>query len=114
VTNANSSGFNASLEDQQIKRESKDQHSSSLFTLRSGRIAWALGNGKGDPWNIHHLTLYCTLDTRLWTAEGTEQVRQEKADDIAKNPHQNERKRRPQREKRSLHQAQEFYANSYQ
>lgn len=76
--------FQRFLEDQQIKRESIDQHSSSLFTLRSGRIAWALGKGKGDPWNIHHLTLYCTLDTRLWTAEGTEQVRQEKADDIAK------------------------------
>ncbi len=76
--------FQRFLEDQQIKRESKDQHSSSLFTLRSGRIAWALGKDKGDPWNIHHLTLYCTLDTRLWTAEGTEQVRQEKADDIAK------------------------------
>ena len=76
--------FQRFLEDQQIKRESKDQHSSSLFTLRSGRIAWALGKGKGDPWNINHLTLYCTLDTRLWTAEGTEQVRQEKADDIAK------------------------------
>lgn len=76
--------FQRFLEDQQIKRESKDQHSSSLFTLRSGRIAWALGKGKGDPWNIHHLILYCTVDTRLWTAEGTEQVRQEKADDIAK------------------------------
>ncbi|AFZ20479.1 type V CRISPR-associated protein Cas12k [Allocoleopsis franciscana] len=76
--------FQRFLEDQQIKRESKDQHSSSLFTLRSGQIAWALGKGKGDAWNIHHLTLYCTLDTRLWTAEGTEQVRQEKADDIAK------------------------------
>lgn len=76
--------FQRFLEDQQIKRESKNQHSSSLFTLRSGRIAWALGKGKGDPWNTHHLTLYCTLDTRLWTAEGTEQVRQEKADDIAK------------------------------
>jgi hypothetical protein len=76
--------FQRFLEDQQIKRESKDQHSSSLFTLRSGRIAWALGQDKGDPWSIHHLTLYCTLDTRFWTAEGTEQVRQEKADDIAK------------------------------
>ena len=76
--------FQRFLEDQQIKRNGKKQYSSSLFTLRSGRIAWALGKGKGDPWNIHHLTLYCTLDTRLWTAEGTEQVRQEKADDIAK------------------------------
>jgi len=76
--------FQRFLEDQQIKRESKNQHSSSLFTLRSGQIAWQQGNGKGDPWDIHHLTLYCTLDTRLWTAEGTEQVRQEKADKIAK------------------------------
>jgi hypothetical protein len=76
--------FQRFLEDQQIKRESKDQHSSSLFTLRSARIAWALGQGKGDPWNIHYLTLYCIVDTRLWTAEGTEQVRQEKADDIVK------------------------------
>lgn len=76
--------FQRFLEDQQIKRESKDQHSSSLFTLRSGRISWQEGFGKGDPWTRHHLTLYGTLDTRLWTAEGTEQVRQEKADDIAK------------------------------
>jgi len=32
--------FNRFLEDQQIKRASKNQHSSSLFILRSGRIAW--------------------------------------------------------------------------
>lgn len=76
--------FQRFYEDQEIKRASIDQHSSSLFTLRSGRIAWIEGTGKGDPWNIHHLTLYCTVDTRFWTAEGTEQVRQEKAADIAK------------------------------
>lgn len=72
-------------EDQEIKRASIDQHSSSLFTLRSGRIAWTEGTGKGDPWSIHHLTLYCTVDTRFWTLEGTEQIRQEKAADIAKS-----------------------------
>ncbi len=33
---------------------------------------------------IHRLTLYCTVDTHLWSQEGTEQVRQEKAADIAK------------------------------
>lgn len=71
-------------QDQEIKRASIDQHSSSLFTLRSGRIGWQEGTGKGDPWNIHHLTLYCTVDTRFWTLEGTEQIRQEKAADIAK------------------------------
>ena len=75
--------FQRFYEDQEIKRASIDQHSSSLFTLRSGRIAWQEGTGKGDPWNIHHLTLYCTVDTRFWTAEGTELVRQEKAADIA-------------------------------
>jgi len=76
--------FNRFLEDQQIKRASKNQHSSGLFTLRSGRIAWQEGEGKGEPWNVHRLTLYCTVDTRLWTAEGTEQVKQEKAAEIAK------------------------------
>ncbi len=76
--------FQRFYEDQKIKRASIDQHSSSLFTLRSGRLAWQEGTGKGDPWNIHHLTLYCTVDTRFWTAEGTELVRQEKAADIAK------------------------------
>jgi hypothetical protein len=75
--------FQRFLEDQTIKRTSKNQHSSALFTLRSGRIAWQEGTGKGQPWEIHHLTLYCTVDTRLWTTEGTEQVRQEKASEIA-------------------------------
>jgi hypothetical protein len=84
--------FQRFLEDQQIKHESKNQHSSSLFTLRSGRIAWLQGEGKGvrgsaataAPWNIHRLSLYCCVDTRLWTDEGTELVRQEKAEEIAK------------------------------
>ncbi len=76
--------FQRFLEDQQIKRDSKNQHSSSLFTLRSGRIAWQEQEGKGDPWNVHRLTLYCSIDTRLWTQEGTEQVREEKASEIAK------------------------------
>jgi len=75
--------FRRFLEDQQTKRDSKSQHSSSLFTLRSGRIAWQEGKGKGEPWNVHHLTLYCTVDTRLWTAEGTEEVREQKATEIA-------------------------------
>ncbi len=44
--------FKRFLEDQQIKRNSKHQHSSSLFTLRSGRIAWQEQEGKGEPWNV--------------------------------------------------------------
>jgi transposase len=76
--------FQRFLEDQETKRNSKNQHSSALFTLRSGRLAWQQGEGKGEPWDIHRLVLYCTVDTRLWTAEGTEQVRQEKAVEITK------------------------------
>lgn len=60
------------------------QLSASNLTLRSGRISWQLGEGKGDPWQLHHLTLYCCVDTRLWTQEGTEQAIQEKASQIAK------------------------------
>lgn len=71
-------------EDQQVKKASKNQHSSALFTLRSRRILWQEGTGKGQPWNVHRLILQCVVDTRLWTQEGTEQVKNEKATDIAK------------------------------
>jgi IS605 OrfB family transposase len=76
--------FQRFLEDQQIKKNSKNQHSSALFTLRSGRIAWQEGEEKGEPWNVNHLTLYCSVDTRLWTQEGTNLVKEEKAEEIAK------------------------------
>jgi hypothetical protein len=76
--------FHRFYEDREIKKASENEYSSGLFTLRSGRIAWQQGTDKGEPWDIHHLILYCTVDTRLWTAEGTEQVCQEKAEDIAK------------------------------
>ncbi|PHJ61566.1 hypothetical protein VF14_09195 [Nostoc linckia z18] len=76
--------FQRFLEDQQIKHNSKNQHSSSLFTLRSGRIAWQEGEGKGDHWKVNRLILYCSVDTRLWTAEGTNLIREEKAEEIAK------------------------------
>ncbi|MFW6264284.1 MAG: type V CRISPR-associated protein Cas12k [Cyanobacteriota bacterium] len=76
--------FERFYEDQEVKRGSKDQHSSALFTLRSARIGWQEGTGKGDPWTVNFLTLYCTLDTRFWTAEGTEQIRQAKASEVAK------------------------------
>jgi hypothetical protein len=75
--------FQNFYQDQEVKKSSKNEHSSALFTLRSARIAWQEGEGKGEPWNVNRLTLYCTLDTRLLTAEGTEQVRQEKAAEIA-------------------------------
>jgi hypothetical protein len=70
--------FQRFLEDQETKKSSNDQHSSALFTLRSARLGWREEEGKGHPWEVHRLTLYCTIDTRLWTTEGTQQVRQEK------------------------------------
>jgi transposase len=76
--------FQRFLEDQETKRNSKNQHSSALFTLRSGRLAWQQGQGKGEAWSVHKLVLYCTVETRLWSAEGTEQVRQEKSAEVTK------------------------------
>jgi len=76
--------FQRFLEDQQTKADSKDQHSSSLFTLRAGRIGWQERQGKGLMWNRHRLMLYCSLDTRLLTAQGTQQVISEKTAKITK------------------------------
>lgn len=76
--------FKRFLSDQEVKKNSKNQHSSSLFTLRSGRISWQEREGKEEPWNVHRLILYCCVDTRLWTAEGTKLVAEEKAEEIAK------------------------------
>jgi hypothetical protein len=39
---------------------------------------------KGKPWNVYHLYLSCTLDTRLLTNQGTELVKQEVAAGTAK------------------------------
>ncbi|MBD2518878.1 hypothetical protein H6G93_28750 [Nostoc sp. FACHB-973] len=74
--------FHRFLEDQETKRKGKKQHSSSLFTLRTGRISWLEQEGKGKPWNVHRLVLFCSLDTRMWTVEGTQQVIEEKTADI--------------------------------
>lgn len=76
--------FNRFYEDQQIKKKGKNQHSSALFTLRSAMLGWRHHSNKGSPWNTNRLTLYCSLDTRLWSQEGTDLVRQEKAGEVAK------------------------------
>ena len=74
--------FQRFYEDQETRRANNNEHSASLFTLRSARLVWQEGTSKGQPWNINYLTLHCTVDTRLWTAEGTEQIKQEKTDQI--------------------------------
>jgi transposase len=55
-----------------------------LITLRSAQLLWQQGEGKGEPWKVHKLALHCTYDARLWTAEGTEEVREEKTDKTQK------------------------------
>ncbi|BAS55909.1 hypothetical protein NIES2135_47960 [Leptolyngbya boryana NIES-2135] len=76
--------FNRFLEDQETKKASKNQHSSSLFSLRSGQIAWQEGKGDAEHWVVHRLVLSCSIETDTWTQEGTEEIRQKKASDCAK------------------------------
>jgi hypothetical protein len=76
--------FQQFLSDYQTMMDSKKQHTSSLFLLRSAKLIWMTTKGHEEPWNIHKLYLFCTLDTRLLTAEGTELVQQEVAADNTK------------------------------
>ncbi|MDZ8091102.1 MAG: type V CRISPR-associated protein Cas12k [Nostoc sp. DedQUE05] len=79
--------FERFLEDYKAFKESEkgeEKLSGSLITLRSAQLLWQQGEGKGEPWKVHKLALHCTYDARLWTAEGTEEVRKEKTDKAQK------------------------------
>ena len=76
--------FQRFYEDRQTKRASKNNHSAALFVLRSARIAWQEYKSKGEPWQKNRLILFCTFETLLLTKEGTDLIRQEKAEAIAK------------------------------
>jgi IS605 OrfB family transposase len=65
-------------EDYKIFTQNKEQVPAGLLTLRSARLVWQEGEGEGEPWQVHRLLLHCSVETRLWTAEGTEEVRAEK------------------------------------
>jgi hypothetical protein len=71
--------FQRFLSDYQIMLANKKQHTSSLFLLRSAKLIWVPIKEREEPWNVYHLYLSCTLDTRLLTAEGTEFVKREVA-----------------------------------
>ncbi|MGF1459294.1 MAG: type V CRISPR-associated protein Cas12k [Leptolyngbyaceae cyanobacterium] len=78
--------FNRFFEDQETKRSGSDQHSAGLFTLRSAKLSWRPDPkhvNASAPWNRYYLNLSCTVDTRLWTQEGTQTVIQEKAANTA-------------------------------
>jgi len=72
--------FQRFLADWQAYTADAENYPAGLLTLSSAMLAWRKGkkNGKGEPWNIHQLALYCSFDTRLLTAEGTVEVQQEK------------------------------------
>jgi hypothetical protein len=77
--------FERFLEDHKAWKASikgEEKLSGILFTLRSVQLLWQEGKGKGEPWKVNKLALHCTYDARLWTAEGTEEVRQEKSNKI--------------------------------
>ncbi len=65
-------------EDYKIFTQNKEQVPAGLLTLRSVRLVWQEGEGKGEPWQVHRLLLHCSVETRLWTAQETEEVRAEK------------------------------------
>jgi|GEM_PF-1769617 len=91
--------------DQETKRSGGDQHSAGLFTLRSARLSWVPSKDHQDepePWNRYYLNLSCTVDTDLWTQEGTQLVLQKKAASTAS-------KLQAMREKESLNENQQGY-----
>jgi hypothetical protein len=69
-------------QDREVKRQNKDKYSSALFTMRSGMLAWQEQQGKEETWQKNRLILACSLDTRFWSAEGTEVIRQQKAIEV--------------------------------
>ena len=71
--------FQRFYQDQEQFKSQKGQRSQALFTLRSAELLWKPGNRSGDPWQANFLYLHCTVDSRLWTQEGTAMVQQEKA-----------------------------------
>ncbi|MBL1200960.1 MAG: hypothetical protein FWK04_18215 [Nostoc sp. GBBB01] len=85
--------FERFLEDYTAFKESQkrqDKLSGSLFTLRSVKLLWQQGEGKGEPWKVHKLALHCTYDARLWTAEGTEEARKQNTEKTQKQINQAE------------------------
>ncbi|WP_192820018.1 MULTISPECIES: type V CRISPR-associated protein Cas12k [Leptolyngbya] len=70
--------FQSFLEDWQAYQANKGTYPAGLLTLSSALLVWREGEGQGAPWNVNHLALYCTFDTRLMSAEGTLEAQQEK------------------------------------
>ncbi|MGL5942701.1 MAG: type V CRISPR-associated protein Cas12k [Waterburya sp.] len=72
--------FQRFYEDYQLYKQHKKQIPAGLITLRSASLIWKKGESEDSekPWLTHNLYLHCSVETELWTKEGTEQIRQQK------------------------------------
>jgi IS605 OrfB family transposase len=76
--------FQRFLEDWKTYDKNQTTYPAGLLTLSSALLGWREGEGKGEPWNVNRLSLHCTFDTRLMTAEGTLDVQKEKLAQVSK------------------------------
>ena len=76
--------FQRFYQDQQVHKQNRSEHSQALFTLRSFNLIWKKGKGKGEPWQANYLYLHCSLETLLWSQQGTQIVSQQKAEKTKK------------------------------
>ena len=70
--------FERFVEDYQLFRACDRQVPGALITLRSVCLLWRKNKQNRDydePWSNHSLYLYCSVNTELWTREGTEKIR---------------------------------------
>ena len=67
--------FQRFYEDYQLYKQHKKQVPGGLLTLRSARLVWQQNQESDQPWQSHSLLLHCSVETQLWTHEGTESIR---------------------------------------
>jgi hypothetical protein len=65
-------------------RKKKKKQKNNVVVASDKNLGTSSELRKTEPWNTHRLYLHCSIDTRLLTAEGTEEVRQEKIDQITR------------------------------
>ena len=72
--------FQRFYEDFKLYKQHKKQIPGGLITLRSASLVWKQEKNKDfqEPWLTNNLYLHCSVETELWTHEGTEQIRQQK------------------------------------
>ena len=78
--------FQRFYEDYKLYKQNEKQIPAGLITLRSASLIWKKGENveSQKPWLTNNLYLHCSVETELWTQEGTEQIRQQK---IVKTQH---------------------------